>query len=322
MHDDSPYLRAICRDPFDDGPRLVWADCLDERGDPRGEFVRVQCELARLPHYETCLEACAPPDFEGCPNRMLRRREWELAFRCAAWAGTDGVVKALGADHVRRLGLSMGFTDLEFSLGGRPVALGEFRRGFVGSVTLTCKEFFGGPCEPCGGSGYVLDEEAAAYNEQVGRHPMVPPALPCPACRDPGTGRSTGRTEGVAAALFRAAPITEVRLSDREPRSRSNGRAVGAGRCAWWYTDPDWHRPGARRHWLPVELRPHLTGRISEPVDEPRPGVCGFDYGDSFAGTDGVGLARADLSAACVALGRDRAELPALAQPVSADAPR
>jgi hypothetical protein len=29
-------------------PRLVYADWLDERGDPRGEFIRVQCELARL----------------------------------------------------------------------------------------------------------------------------------------------------------------------------------------------------------------------------------------------------------------------------------
>jgi uncharacterized protein (TIGR02996 family) len=303
MHDDSPYLRAICRDPFDDGPRLVWADCLDERGDPRGEFIRVQCELARLPHYGTCLEACAPPDFEGCPNRMLRRREWELAFRCAAWAGTDGVVKALGADHVRRLGLSMGFTDLEFSLGGRPVALGEFRRGFVGSVTLTCKEFFGGPCEPCGGSGYVLDEEAAAYNEQVGRHPMVPPALPCPACRDPGTGESTGRTEGVAAALFRAAPITKVRLSDKRPMRTIE---VG-GRLRFGYEQADdnaavvWQIPGPIFQHLP-------RGDIW--VNKYRR----WWYGEADALTA--------LSDACVALGRDRAKLPALARPVSADAPR
>src|SRR4029078_6739128 len=35
--------------PDDDAPRLVYADWLEERGDPRGTFVRVQCALARLP---------------------------------------------------------------------------------------------------------------------------------------------------------------------------------------------------------------------------------------------------------------------------------
>jgi uncharacterized protein (TIGR02996 family) len=34
--------------PDNDAPRLVYADWLDEQGDPRGEFIRVQCELARM----------------------------------------------------------------------------------------------------------------------------------------------------------------------------------------------------------------------------------------------------------------------------------
>src|SRR2546422_761256 len=48
MSDSAPFLRAICAHPDDDGPRLVYADWLDERGDPRGEFIRVQCGLAKL----------------------------------------------------------------------------------------------------------------------------------------------------------------------------------------------------------------------------------------------------------------------------------
>src|SRR5688572_11118603 len=41
-------LRAIVANPADDLPRLVYADWLDEHGDPaRAEFVRVQCGLAR-----------------------------------------------------------------------------------------------------------------------------------------------------------------------------------------------------------------------------------------------------------------------------------
>jgi uncharacterized protein (TIGR02996 family) len=45
-----PFLRAICQAPDDDAPRLVFADWLDENGDPeRAEFIRLQVRLAREP---------------------------------------------------------------------------------------------------------------------------------------------------------------------------------------------------------------------------------------------------------------------------------
>lgn len=43
-----PFLAAVLAAPDDDLPRLVYADYLEERGDPRGEFIRLQVELARL----------------------------------------------------------------------------------------------------------------------------------------------------------------------------------------------------------------------------------------------------------------------------------
>jgi uncharacterized protein (TIGR02996 family) len=43
------FLQDIKQNPDDDTPRLILADWLEEHGDPRGEFVRVQCELARHP---------------------------------------------------------------------------------------------------------------------------------------------------------------------------------------------------------------------------------------------------------------------------------
>src|SRR5215211_5846586 len=46
---EAALLEAVCADPAADGPRLIYADWLDERGDPRGEFIRLQCALARLP---------------------------------------------------------------------------------------------------------------------------------------------------------------------------------------------------------------------------------------------------------------------------------
>ncbi len=50
MNQADAFLQAISEKPDDDTPRLVYADWLDEHGDPaRAEFIRVQCQLARLP---------------------------------------------------------------------------------------------------------------------------------------------------------------------------------------------------------------------------------------------------------------------------------
>jgi uncharacterized protein (TIGR02996 family) len=46
--DEAAFLDRVCADPDDDAPRLIFADWLDERGDPRGEFIRVQVALAQL----------------------------------------------------------------------------------------------------------------------------------------------------------------------------------------------------------------------------------------------------------------------------------
>ena len=50
MSDDNPnpFLAQVLAAPEDDAPRLIYADWLEEAGDPRGEFIRVQCELASL----------------------------------------------------------------------------------------------------------------------------------------------------------------------------------------------------------------------------------------------------------------------------------
>lgn len=42
------FLSAILENPDDESPRLVYADWLEKRGDPRGEFIRIQCALAKL----------------------------------------------------------------------------------------------------------------------------------------------------------------------------------------------------------------------------------------------------------------------------------
>jgi uncharacterized protein (TIGR02996 family) len=48
MVDDS-FLRAVLAAPRDDAVRLVYADWLEERGDPRGAFLRLEVALVATP---------------------------------------------------------------------------------------------------------------------------------------------------------------------------------------------------------------------------------------------------------------------------------
>ncbi len=67
-------LDSILADPDDDRPRRVYADALMEQGDPRGEFIAVQCELAAGVEDDRRLE--------------LERREAALLEKHgAAWTG-------------------------------------------------------------------------------------------------------------------------------------------------------------------------------------------------------------------------------------------
>src|SRR5215210_6031383 len=49
MTDDEAFIRAIVDAPGDEAPRLVYADWLDEKGDPRGEYLRREVTLFRNP---------------------------------------------------------------------------------------------------------------------------------------------------------------------------------------------------------------------------------------------------------------------------------
>src|SRR5262245_14035787 len=58
MNHEKAFLAAIRANPDDEAPRLVYADWLEERGDARAEFIRLQAALSRLaPHsdeYAVC----------------------------------------------------------------------------------------------------------------------------------------------------------------------------------------------------------------------------------------------------------------------------
>jgi uncharacterized protein (TIGR02996 family) len=108
-------LRAVLAAPDDDAPRLVYADWLSERGDPRGEFIQTQCVLAA--------NATAPRHEE------LRTRERELlATHGNRWLHALG----LGGAGVAAESTVMEPRDL--ALVRRQIVL--FKRGFVDAAKL------------------------------------------------------------------------------------------------------------------------------------------------------------------------------------------
>jgi uncharacterized protein (TIGR02996 family) len=86
------FLQAIREQPHDDAPRLIFADWLEERGDPRGEFVRLQCQRVRLAVHDP-LRATAMAQEE---ERLLRqhRSRWlgPLDQRGVAWEFSRGLL--------------------------------------------------------------------------------------------------------------------------------------------------------------------------------------------------------------------------------------
>ncbi len=94
-------LEAVLAARDDDRPRLVYADWLSEQGDPRGEFIAVQCARARM-------EADAPG------QQALKEREYTLL-----------------SSHEEQWRTAL----------GEDVVSVTFRRGFVEEATLFAQSF-------------------------------------------------------------------------------------------------------------------------------------------------------------------------------------
>jgi uncharacterized protein (TIGR02996 family) len=78
------FLRSIHDAPDDDAPRLVFADWLEERGDPRGEFLRLQTERAAWVPDVHRRDAMHRREAE---LMTAHQAEWlgELAGLCQSW---------------------------------------------------------------------------------------------------------------------------------------------------------------------------------------------------------------------------------------------
>ena len=52
MKEEQPFIQQILANPSDDSVRLIYADWLEEREDPRGEFLRIQTALSKMPRKD------------------------------------------------------------------------------------------------------------------------------------------------------------------------------------------------------------------------------------------------------------------------------
>jgi uncharacterized protein (TIGR02996 family) len=135
MSMEEALIAAIVENPDDDAPRLIYSDWLDEHGQhERGEFIRVQCQLARLDsaiaplrdytrwvggahkgqdHLDLLTWLCALADQgeDAQLRRELRERERALLDQFSA----------IWTEPLRRVGLL-----------GYP----QFRRGMIESIDL------------------------------------------------------------------------------------------------------------------------------------------------------------------------------------------
>jgi uncharacterized protein (TIGR02996 family) len=136
-----PFLRAICEAPDDDAPRLVFADWLDETGDPdRAEFIRLHVRLARQPDAEGLERRCKDLFRWKC-------RAWTVALpgTVALWAELTATSRPPGAQLRYMVGGEPAESDyLDTWVGCHP-SFDDWDRGFPTTIYIqwSSDAFFG-----------------------------------------------------------------------------------------------------------------------------------------------------------------------------------
>lgn len=94
MTAQSEFLAEIVASPGDLTARLIYADWLEEQGDPRGEFIRIQCELSEPSEDFDRREVL---DRRQDHLRRLHERDWTGIIRnmVSGWSFRCGFVEAV-----------------------------------------------------------------------------------------------------------------------------------------------------------------------------------------------------------------------------------
>src|SRR5579884_2002891 len=123
MTHEEAFIRAICEAPHDDAPRLIYADWLEEQGQTdRAEFIRIQCQFARLMVTEP------KPDMGALLSRAvdLLREHWN------EWVGP---LRAIVGPWRDRYGERWMGEEYHFD------GMHRFQRGFVDSLSLDTEDY-------------------------------------------------------------------------------------------------------------------------------------------------------------------------------------
>jgi uncharacterized protein (TIGR02996 family) len=206
MTEQQALLAAILATPQDDLPRVVYADWLDEHGQPeRAEFIRVQIELAKYaPNSAAVLyhaqqfrngHKCETGELGLCTWCRLEKAERRL------WQGglQDGFREAMPAAASHPYWCAHRPADGNL---GNNLAI-VVRRGFVAEVRCPLADWVGGNCPAC-----VLHPTNQFRRNRRGNGS---PWEPCEKCG------GTAERPGIGPAVVAAHPVERVVLSDREP---------------------------------------------------------------------------------------------------------
>lgn len=85
MTDEKAFLTAILEQPDDDAKKLIYADYLEERGDPRGEFLRLMVKTRR----ERTITPEQRQRHKSLSDELAELRTQELALLTARYAHAD-----------------------------------------------------------------------------------------------------------------------------------------------------------------------------------------------------------------------------------------
>ena len=137
MNEREALLRAVCENPDDDTPRLVFADWLQENGDEaRAELIRVQVEATRGMEWEqrTYFDSYGPRSAELLAEHERRWRAELTDSPGLTWGRFNrGFVDGLGI-IMRRGGLPVEYLPFVFELA-------PLQNLYLGYGGISCETF-------------------------------------------------------------------------------------------------------------------------------------------------------------------------------------
>jgi uncharacterized protein (TIGR02996 family) len=134
MTTEAAFLSEIRERPDDDAPRLVFADWVDENGDPeRADFIRTQCQMAALPEWDPAAfdlqERAGDLLAEHRPRWLAHLPKWaraeELDFRRGILESAT-LTASVFLRHGKRLAQLVPLRHLKLSNPGSPGELASF----------------------------------------------------------------------------------------------------------------------------------------------------------------------------------------------------